>query len=109
MRFLGEALSALFFFLLVRSAISAVWQGFRSTMTIPNPAYQAPGKKPGPEIQTSGELHKDPTCGTFVLIDTAFTLAGDGVTYYFCSNDCRDKFKAERRQNKWGKNSTVRS
>jgi YHS domain-containing protein len=109
MRFLGEALSALFFFLLVRSAISAIWQGFRSTTAIPNPAYQPPAKKDGREIQTSGELHKDPTCGTFVLIDTAYALPQDGVTYYFCSTDCRDKFKAERRQNKWGKSTTVRN
>ena len=108
MRFLSEALSALFFFLLVRSAVSAIWKGYRSTMTVPNPAYEAPGKRDA-EIQTSGELHKDPTCGTFVLADTAFTLAQDGVTFYFCSKDCREKFQAERRQNKWGKNTTVRS
>jgi YHS domain-containing protein len=109
MRFLGEALSALFFFLLVRSAVTAVWQGFRGSMSIPNPAYQEPGKKPDPGIQTSGELHKDPTCGTFVLTSTAFTLAGDGVTYYFCSKDCRELYQAERRKNKWGKSTTVRS
>jgi YHS domain-containing protein len=109
MRFLGEVLSALFFFLVVRSAVSAIWQGFRSTMTIPNPAYEPSGKKTGHEIQTSGELHKDPTCGTFVLIDTAFALPQDGVTYYFCSKDCREKFQAERRKNKWGNSTAVRN
>ena len=109
MRFLGEALSALFFFLLVRSAISAVWQGYKGTVSVPNPSYEAPGKNPAAEIQTSGELHKDPACGTFVLSNTAYTMADDGITYYFCSKDCREKFHAERRKNKWGKSTTVRS
>jgi YHS domain-containing protein len=109
LRFLGEALSALFFFLVVRSAVSAVWQGFRGTMSVPNPAYEPPRKETSNDIRTSGELHKDPTCGTFVLIDTAYMLAEDGITYYFCSKDCREKFQAGRRQNKWGKNTTARS
>jgi YHS domain-containing protein len=109
MRFLGEALSALFFFLLVRSAVSAVWQGFRSTTSIPNPTYQPPENKKGAEIQTSGEFHKDPACGTFVLASTAYTHSQDGITYYFCSRDCSEKFQAERRQNKWGNSTTVRS
>jgi YHS domain-containing protein len=108
LRFLGEALSALFFFLVARAAVAAVWRGFRSTMSVPNPAYKPP-KTTERDIRTSGELHKDPSCGTFVLTDSAFTLADDGITYYFCSKDCRDKFQTDRREKKWGKSTTVRS
>jgi YHS domain-containing protein len=39
-----------------------------------------------------GELKKDPVCGTFISTATAFEILA-GQTYYFCSTECRDKFK----------------
>jgi YHS domain-containing protein len=32
-------------------------------------------------------------CGTFISTATAFQKFANGQTYYFCSTDCRDKFK----------------
>ena len=43
---------------------------------------------------STGELKKDPVCGTFISTATAFQKYAGGQTYYFCSTDCRDKFKA---------------
>lgn len=43
---------------------------------------------------TTGELKKDPVCGTFIATATAFQKYAGGQTHYFCSTDCRDKFKA---------------
>lgn len=50
----------------------------------------APPKTPSGTI---GELKKDPVCGTFISTQTAFQKAVHGETYYFCSMECRDKFK----------------
>jgi len=38
------------------------------------------------------ELVKDPTCGTFVEKTTNFKVKYYNNIYYFCSEDCRQKF-----------------
>ena len=39
---------------------------------------------------------KDPVCGMTVEIATAtFTLDHEGLTYYFCSQGCLDRFSAD--------------
>jgi YHS domain-containing protein len=48
---------------------------------------------PPPRGATIGELKKDPVCGTFISTETAFQKSVHGETYYFCSTECRDKFK----------------
>jgi YHS domain-containing protein len=50
-----------------------------------------PQPAPGP---SGGELKKDPVCGTFISPATAFQKHAGGQTYYFCSTECRDKFKS---------------
>ena len=47
-----------------------------------------------PHPPAGGELKKDPVCGTFISPATAFQKYAGGQTYYFCSTECRDKFKA---------------
>lgn len=58
-------------------------------------AGRSPGAQPPrpPSAGTIGELKKDPVCGTFISTQTAFQKSVHGETYYFCSADCRDKFK----------------
>ena len=38
------------------------------------------------------KLVRDPVCGTFVAPGAALSLASDGRTHYFCSEECRAKF-----------------
>lgn len=38
---------------------------------------------------------KDPVCGMEVEAAKAKTSVYDGRTFYFCSNDCREKFEAD--------------
>ena len=54
-----------------------------------------PPKSPGnrASVPTGGELKKDPVCGTFIATQTALTKSVGGTTYYFCSSECREKFK----------------
>jgi YHS domain-containing protein len=37
---------------------------------------------------------RDPVCGTFILPGQAVTLADGSRRVYFCSTNCRDKYRA---------------
>ena len=40
------------------------------------------------------ETDVDPVCGMTVHTDKAKSSVHDGVVYYFCSRECRDRFEA---------------
>ena len=40
----------------------------------------------------SGEMVKDPVCGTYVEKDSAITVRNGEQTLYFCSYECRKKY-----------------
>ena len=40
------------------------------------------------------KLVRDPVCGTYVAPRSALSLSDGGTTHYFCSEDCRRKFRA---------------
>jgi hypothetical protein len=44
--------------------------------------------------QSSGQMVRDPVCGTFVLPDRAVTLEIGSHRVCFCSPACRDKYRA---------------
>jgi YHS domain-containing protein len=58
-----------------------------------SPQAGASGSRPPSSPSPGGELKKDPVCGTFISTATAFQKFSQGQTYYFCSTECRDKFK----------------
>jgi YHS domain-containing protein len=58
-----------------------------------NPS-QRPSAPHRPAVPTGGELKKDPVCGTFISAATAIQKRIGPEVYYFCSAQCRDKFKA---------------
>jgi YHS domain-containing protein len=39
------------------------------------------------------KLARDPVCGTFVAPANALSLTSGGSTHYFCSEDCKSKFR----------------
>ncbi len=39
-------------------------------------------------------LVRDPVCGTFVAPGSAPSLTAGGSTHYFCSEECRAKYRA---------------
>ena len=51
----------------------------------------SPASKP-PSARTV-KLARDPVCGTHVAPGSALSISSAGTTYYFCSADCRDKFR----------------
>ena len=40
----------------------------------------------------SGEMVKDPVCGTYVDKDSAITVRNGDQTIHFCSYECRKKY-----------------
>lgn len=42
--------------------------------------------------QASGEMVKDPECGTWVSVDSSISVRDGDRIYHFCSYECRDKY-----------------
>lgn len=104
LRYLGEFFSLILFFAVARSVISTVAQMFRGVGGVSNPPQRSESEPR--DIRTSGELRKDPVCGTFVAMSTPYTKMEGRETHYFCSKECRDAFKSSK---PWPKSSPVRS
>jgi YHS domain-containing protein len=52
------------------------------------------GRRPGARTpQRSTQMVRDPVCGTFILPGQAVTLADGSRRVYFCSTNCRDKYR----------------
>lgn len=77
---------AIFLITVVRMFMGVIMKGMAEMMNPPTP-----GGHP-PHVPTSGELKRDPVCGTFVPSDTAYQKTLKGEAYHFCSAECRDKY-----------------
>jgi YHS domain-containing protein len=78
----------------LRSVIGVVLKGLGDFFSTPS-SSSGPGQ-PGPRAQTipaTEALKKDPVCGTYLAPSSAIRKTVGGVTYYFCSPECRDKFR----------------
>lgn len=54
----------------------------------------ASGKPPRAQVKPGVKLHRDPVCGTFVAPGSALSLTAGGTTEYFCSEKCRNEYRA---------------
>jgi len=77
----------------IRSVLGIITKAFSGLSSSTSPQAGAAGSRPPSSPPSGGELKKDPVCGTFISTATAFQQSAGGQTYYFCSNECRDKFK----------------
>jgi YHS domain-containing protein len=79
----------------LRSVIGVVLKGAADFFSTPS----SPGSQPpGPAARTASfptaeALKKDPVCGTYLAASSAVQKTVGGTTYYFCSTECRDKFR----------------
>jgi YHS domain-containing protein len=55
---------------------------------------QEPERK-ATKVAQGGKLVKDPVCGTYVTPDGSLTTSSDGESYFFCSEDCQNKFLSQ--------------
>jgi len=77
----------------IRSVLGIIGKAFNGLSSTSSPQAGASGSRPPSSASSGGELKKDPVCGTFISTATAFQKFSNGQTYYFCSTECRDKFK----------------
>jgi YHS domain-containing protein len=74
---------------LLRGVIGIIMRGL-GEMLNPQSSQQA-GRN---QVPLSGELKKDPACGTYIAAATSLKETVGGETFYFCSKQCRDKYVA---------------
>jgi YHS domain-containing protein len=87
--FFVEFVFPLLLFLFARSLLRNLFQGFRGNS---QQVQQTP--RSAPPVPASGELKKDPVCGTYVSPAASVTRTVGGRVMYFCSKECRDKYQA---------------
>ena len=77
----------------IRSVLGIVAKAYNEFSSASSPRAGTSGSRPPQPVPSGGELKKDPVCGTFISTATALQKSAGGQTYYFCSPECRDKFK----------------
>ncbi len=88
-RALFELIIVLVIAMVGRAVLASVMKQFGAAASS---AFQQPQAQPQPkEAPRTGELHKDPVCGTYVSESTSFRRQLSGKTVYYCSDACRQK------------------
>jgi YHS domain-containing protein len=75
---------------LLRGVIGIIFKGLGELMNPRQPGAQ----RPQSQVPLSGELKKDPACGTYIAAATSIHETVGGETFYFCSKQCRDRYVA---------------
>ena len=93
-RVILEAVIAVLFVTLLRAVLGTILKGFSELFRPSAPPSSGPATGASQRVPTTDELKKDPVCGTFIAASTSLQKTISGDTYYFCSPECRDKFRA---------------
>ena len=95
-RLLTYMLLAVFLITVVRSMLGIILRGFSEMLRSNVASKSAPKFRPTvpPTVPLTGELKKDPVCGTYISAATSMRQTVQGQTFYFCSTQCRDKYLA---------------
>jgi YHS domain-containing protein len=80
----------------LRAILGIIAKGFGELL---NPGSKQSGQSqptqaPGKQVPLTGELKKDPACGTYIAAATSIQEKVGGEIFYFCSKQCRDKYVA---------------
>ena len=76
----------------LRAVMRTVFKGFGDMM---NPNANPPAQsRTTNQVPLTGELKKDPSCGTYISAATSIKETVGGETLHFCSKQCRDKYVA---------------
>ncbi len=80
------------FYALIAYLIYIVIKTYQSLKRVKKPP-QRPSSKPGIMV-------KDQICNTYLPKEDAIKEIYEGKEYYFCSDECRNKFHESRKKNK---------
>ena len=91
-----RAVIELLFFIAVvligRAVLNSILRGIArsasNSFSRPADDRRAPEHRPA---SVTGELHKDPVCGTYVAESSALKRQVGRETFYYCSESCREK------------------
>lgn len=88
-----ELLFTILIVLVARAVLTSLMKGIANAGAKATSGSTNSPRQPnrGPAAQPSGELHKDPVCGTYVAESTSFRRQAGGQTFYYCSEACREK------------------
>lgn len=75
-------------FLIFAAAAFVVWKLFAGDRR----QKQVKNKSQEENLAASGEMIKDPVCGTYVRKDGDIRVRQGEAVHVFCSYECRDKF-----------------
>ena len=83
---MGEVLLDIILLLVLSRAFWKLLGGVMAGMNTPR----------APRVPEHGvQMVRDPVCGTFIVPERAVALSAEGgQRLYFCSTDCRDKYRA---------------
>jgi YHS domain-containing protein len=74
----------------LRAVMGLIFKGFGELM---NPQANQPSQPSATNrVPLTGELKKDPSCGTYISAATSIKETVGGETLHFCSKQCRDKY-----------------
>jgi len=93
-RLLTYVLVALFLVTILRNIVGFVLRGFSDLMRERVGSTASTPPRPRQTVPLTGELKKDPVCGTYTAAATSLQQTIRGQTFYFCSAQCRDKYLA---------------
>lgn len=77
----------------LKGIVGIVLRGFGDAMR--SSSSNVPRSSPTPgQVPLTGELKKDPVCGTYISTATSIKERVGSEVYHFCSQECRDKYVA---------------
>jgi YHS domain-containing protein len=79
-------------FFVLRSLLRSVFAGLKRPVERPSSGPTSRPAASGP-VRAGGTLHKDPVCGTYVSEDAGIAQSIKGQVVYFCSPECRDRYR----------------
>ena len=91
-RLIFYLLVTVFLITVVRGVWGVVLRGISQVLSAGQPSQAKRAQPSG--VPLSGELKKDPSCGTYISAATSIKQNVGGETHHFCSAECRDKYVA---------------
>jgi YHS domain-containing protein len=79
----------------LKSIVGIVLKGVAQAMkgSSSGPGARSSNQAPN-QVPLTGELKKDPVCGTYIAAASSIKETVAGQTIHFCSAQCRDKYVA---------------
>ena len=96
MRAVLELVLTIIAIIVARAILTSVMRGVANMGRTQSPSNATSNSQAAQSSQPTGELHKDPVCGTYVAETTPFRRQSGRTTFYYCSGVCRDKHALAR-------------